>query len=215
MLKQQRKLKFLPLIFALLSMNIPASAQRQKVDDLLNEVSQTLTQSSDITIEFAYTMENKKAGINQQYNGVLISKGERYNLDVAGQNIICDGQAIYTILKEMNEVQINAVDNSDEAFSPTNLLGNWADKFRAHYTKSDLNATTQVELSPKKDKSIKKVILNLNNSSNTPRMFRLMDKNGNIFTYDIKRFSQNDKLPDNLFTFNKEKYPDAEIIDMR
>ena len=45
--------------------------------------------------------------------------------------------------------------------------------------------------------------------------YYLNDKNGGSFSYSINRFSTNTQLDEKLFNFNKEEYPEIEIIDLR
>jgi len=44
---------------------------------------------------------------------------------------------------------------------------------------------------------------------------KVFDKNGNIYTYSIVKFTPNAAVTDDLFSFNKSKYPGVEIVDLR
>ena len=43
----------------------------------------------------------------------------------------------------------------------------------------------------------------------------LYDKNGGSFTYSITKFLTDTKIDDKSFLFNKDEYPELEIIDLR
>ena len=43
----------------------------------------------------------------------------------------------------------------------------------------------------------------------------LYDKNGGSFSYSITKFLTDTKIDDKSFLFNKEEYPELEIIDLR
>ena len=43
----------------------------------------------------------------------------------------------------------------------------------------------------------------------------IFDKNGNKYTYDVKTFASNVKLPESTFAFDSKKYPGVEVVDLR
>jgi outer membrane lipoprotein-sorting protein len=43
----------------------------------------------------------------------------------------------------------------------------------------------------------------------------IFDKNGNKYTYTIKTFTPNVKVPESTFAFDAKKYPGVEVVDLR
>jgi outer membrane lipoprotein-sorting protein len=43
----------------------------------------------------------------------------------------------------------------------------------------------------------------------------IFDKNGNKYTYYIKTFTPNVKVPETTFAFDAKKYPGVEVVDLR
>jgi outer membrane lipoprotein-sorting protein len=43
----------------------------------------------------------------------------------------------------------------------------------------------------------------------------IFDKNGNRYTYTIKTFLPNVKVPETTFTFDSKLYPGVELVDLR
>jgi outer membrane lipoprotein-sorting protein len=43
----------------------------------------------------------------------------------------------------------------------------------------------------------------------------IFDKNGNKYTYQIKTFTPNVKVPETTFAFDAKKYPGVEVVDLR
>ena len=43
----------------------------------------------------------------------------------------------------------------------------------------------------------------------------IFDKNGNRYTYTIKTFIPNVKVPESTFTFDAKLYPGVELVDLR
>jgi len=44
---------------------------------------------------------------------------------------------------------------------------------------------------------------------------KIFEEGGNIITYSIVKFSPNAAVSDDLFSFNKAKFPGVEIVDLR
>jgi outer membrane lipoprotein-sorting protein len=43
----------------------------------------------------------------------------------------------------------------------------------------------------------------------------IFDKNGNKYTYTIKTFTPNVKVPESTFAFDSKLYPGVEVVDLR
>ena len=48
-----------------------------------------------------------------------------------------------------------------------------------------------------------------------PATAKVFNKDGNIITYSIIKFAPNSPVTDDLFTFNKDKFPGVEVVDLR
>ena len=201
-------------------MVLPAFSQTKdaKAIALLDEVSAKTKSYKSIRADFSYTMENKQAKINEVKTGTLTLSGDKYRLKAAGQEVFCDGKMIWTYLKESNEVQINDLDNKDEALTPSKLLSSYNASYKSRILKdrsaTDPNETT-IELIPNIIKNFTKAILVVDQVKKQVKSFMLYDKNGNIFTYRITKYQTDLPVTAADFTFDKSKFPGVEIIDMR
>jgi outer membrane lipoprotein-sorting protein len=209
------------LFFAMMMlMVLPAFSQTKdaKAIALLDEVSAKTKSYKSIRADFSYTMENKQAKINEVKTGTLTLSGDKYRLKAAGQEVFCDGKMIWTYLKESNEVQINDLDNKDEALTPSKLLSSYNASYKSRILKdrsaTDPNETT-IELIPNIIKNFTKAILVVDQVKKQVKSFMLYDKNGNIFTYRITKYQTDLPVTAADFTFDKSKFPGVEIIDMR
>ena len=211
------KYRFQTLMIALL-MALSVSAQTKNADQLLDELGTKTNSYKNIKVTFAYTMKNEEAGIDETTNGTLIVSGEKYHLNIAGQEVISDGKTLWTYLADSEEVQVNDVD-PEEGFSPSKLLSSYNKEYNAKKEKDliiDRKSFLQLKLKPKdKDSNFDFVILVINQDAMQLSKFIIHDFEGNIFTYDLKQFVTNSELPADSFTFDPSKYPDVEVIDMR
>lgn len=195
-----------------------AGFTQPKATQLLDEVSAKTKTYKTIKADFTYSMENKQAKINESKTGVLLLSGDKYKLTAAGQVVICDGKTVWTYLKESNEVQVNNLENKDDALTPSKLLTSYDKNYKATIIKdknnTDPNAES-IELVPNVQKNFTKAILTVDKIKKQVKGFQLFDKSGNIFTYKVTKFQTDVPTTPSDFTFESSKYPGVEVIDMR
>lgn len=210
--------KILTMFLILLAFTSIAQTKDTKATTLLDEVSTKTKSYKSIKADFSYKMENKQAKINEEKRGSLLLSGDKYRLAVAGQVVICDGKTIWTYIEESNEVQINNLDNKDDALTPSKLLtsynANYKSKIIKDNNQTDPNIET-LELIPNVSKNFTKAIVAIDKIKKQVKSFSLYDKNGNIFTYRISKFQTDLPINPADYFFDKSKFPGVEVIDMR
>lgn len=201
-------------LFSLIICFSVASAQDKKATALLNDVADKIQSFDNIMIDFEYKMVNKSQNINETMNGMLLSKEEKYKLNVAGQQIISDGKTMWTYLESVNEVQINEPMDDDESFNPRTFLKSWSERFKVKLL-TERDHVALLELTPKEVSSITKVNVRVDKNKMQLLSLTMFDGNGSEFQYSIKRFVTNQIISDNEFSFDPRNYPGIEIIDLR
>jgi outer membrane lipoprotein-sorting protein len=202
-------------LFVFTAMLAFSQGKDSKAATLLDEVSAKAKAYKSIKVDFSYTMENVKARINEEKTGTLLLSGDKYTMSAAGQTVICDGKTIWTYIKESNEVQINALENKDDALTPSKLLTSYNANYKSKIIKSTDPAIESVELIPNSSKNFTKAILGIDKVKKQVRSFTLYDKSGNTFTYKIKNYLTDTPVTAADFTFDAKKFPGVEVIDMR
>jgi outer membrane lipoprotein carrier protein len=203
------------IAFFLITNVLLAQPVDKKATAILDEISAKTKAYKTLRIEFSYTMSNAKEKINDNFNGTLFSKGDKYKLSIAGQDVICDGKTSWTYLKDAKEVQINDVGAEDDAFTPSKMLTSYSKNYRSKFI-SDKNNKQVIELTPlKKGKSLSKVMLTVDKLKKQVSSFVMYDKGGNTFTYTVIKFITDPPLADKEFIFNKADHPGIEVVDMR
>lgn len=208
--------KQISLVLMALVITLGVRAQSdKKAENILNSVTARTKSYKTISISFTYTMENTKKKIKDSYSGTLLSKGDKYKLNISKQEVICDGKTVWTFLKDANEVQISEVEPNDDSFTPTKLLTNYTKDYKSKFIEEKGN-TQVIELYPlKKGKSFTKVQLTVDKTKLQVMKFVIFDKNGSTFTYAISKFTPDLTIADKEFVFNKADHPGVEINDMR
>jgi outer membrane lipoprotein-sorting protein len=192
----------------------------QKVDPqaLLKQASEKAAAYQTISAEFTYSLKNISAKLDDSQKGKIAVKGDKYRLEIAQQIILCDGKTIYTIMPDAKEVQINAVEEMDDAITPSKIFSDYYENFTA---KSVTEKTIKgivcqtIELEPVNKKEFSKAVLTVAKSDLVPQELQMTDKKGTFHTYILENFKANQTIDDTVFTFQSGDYKDYEVIDMR
>jgi outer membrane lipoprotein-sorting protein len=209
-------------VFLVLSSGMSVMAQSEvKAKAILAEVSKKYRSYDVIKTEFSYTLENPEAKIKETQAGTLFvkSKVNKYKVILKGQELISDGKSQWTYLKADKEVQVSEVDNSADALNPAKLFTIYEKGFKSLYTndtKVNGKIVHNIDLSPIDNKrSFFKVKLQIDKLSKQIVNAVIFDKNGNRYTYSIKSFTPNIKVPESTFAFDAKLYPGVELVDLR
>ncbi|PJA06744.1 MAG: hypothetical protein COX70_08885 [Flavobacteriales bacterium CG_4_10_14_0_2_um_filter_32_8] len=210
-------------LFLLLSLSIITAystfaQQDEKAKGILDKVSLKTKAYKTLKAEFQFTISNKTEGINESQIGTIQIKGDKYFLSIKGQDVMCDGKSIYTVLKDASEVQINTIpDKSEEEYiSPNKIFTIYENGFNYKYVKEEAGLHL-INLYPKnaEDKAYHTITLYVNSVKNEITKVKVNGKDGSITTYTVKSFTPDVVIPDTQFAFDKSKYPKFEIIDLR
>ena len=193
----------------------------EKAKVILDKLSVKTKAYKSIKADFNYTLDNKADGINETQSGSIATKGEKYLLKIAGQEIRSDGSSIWTYLKDAEEVQITEVDEDNEDnITPTKIFTMYEKGYRHEFIKDETVGavvTSIVYIYPLDldEKSYHTVRLYINKSKLEITKIIIMGKEGNVYTYKIKSFVPNAVIADSEFIFNASNYPGIEIVDLR
>jgi outer membrane lipoprotein carrier protein len=192
----------------------------QKAQEILKGVSAKFKSFKSLKAAFTITVENPKNKTKEVQKGNLYLKGSKYKLEIAGQDVICDGKTRWTFVKDANEVQIDNQKTDDNTISPTNIFTmyekGWLSKFTGEVTEKGI-VYQQVELVPidAKNKNIFKVKLMINKKDKMIASAKLMDKNGGIQTINVDKLTAEGAGDEAIYVYSAAKYPGAEVVDLR
>jgi len=189
---------------------------------ILDAVSAKFKTFKSVQAAFTLRNEDSKGTLLGTKKGTASLKGSRYRVSVAGtgQEIFCDGTNIWTYDKSANEVTITKPDPSTNTITMQKLFSNFYDKDFLYKLNGDKivnkKSVQEIEMTPvDKTKPFHKVYLLVDKQSKTIYSTRILDKSGNVMVYTVNTMNGAVNLPDNLFVFDKNKYPGVEVIDLR
>lgn len=203
------------------TLNLMAQSEA-KAKTILAEVSKKYRGYDVIKTDFSYTLENPQAKIKETQAGTLYakSKANKYKIILKGQELYSDGKNQWTYLKADKEVQLSEVDNSSDGLNPSKIFTIYEKGFKSLYTNDTKAANGRmvhnIDLTPTDSKrTFFKVRLQVDKLNKQITNAVIFDKNGNKYTYTIKTFTPNIKVPESTFAFDAKKYPGVEVVDLR
>jgi len=207
-------MKRILFVFVLLSSFIGIAQEDAKT--LLNEVSEKVKSYENIAIDFKYVLHNSTENINQETRGDVVMAGEKYLLNILGITRIYDGETLYSISPEDEQVTISKENMEEEgSITPSKMLSFYEDGFTY---KMDIIQNVRgrkiqyVKLVPiDSDSEINNVLLGID--AQTKHIYNLIEtgKNGTKTTLTVNSFKTNEPLSKTLFTFDGSKYEDYYI----
>ncbi len=190
-----------------------------KAQEILKGVSAKYKSYKSVSTSFKLNLLDQKSKKTTVQSGTVSLKGAAYNFAMSGQTVMCDGKTTWTYMKESNEVQISDNKPMVDAISPTTIFTMYEKGFKSKFLaekKVAGKAIQLIELTPDDNKkNYIKIQLTIDKVGKYVSEAKVFDKNGNIYTYSIVKFTPNATLTDDLFSFNKAKYPGVEIVDLR
>ena len=209
---------FLGLVITVLSgfsqSNDPAAKK------VLDGVSKKFKSYNAVQSNFTLQIEDGNGKVQGTKKGTVYMKGQKYRVNITGQEIYSDGKNVWTYDEGANEVTITQLDASGSGISPQKLFTSFYDKdflYKLNGEKKIGGKTMQeIEMTPvDKTKAFHKVYLLVDKKSQSIYSTRVLEKNGNKYSYTVNSLNGKAAISDDMFTFNKAKYPNVEEIDLR
>ena len=207
------------LLAALLFVNLAQAQQDPKAGKILDAMSQKYAAMKAFKADFAQTMENPSAKVKETMAGNILVSGEKYRLGVSGQEIISNGNLMWTFLKDANEVTITESDDEAEAMAPSKIFDMYKKGYKYAFAGTEtIDGATHdvIELAPEDRKNpIYKVRLYINQKDKSLKSWEMFRNNGSRYIYTIQNFEANPTLSSDAFTFNKAKHKGVNVVDLR
>ena len=191
-----------------------------KAKAILDDLTKKTKGYSTISADFEYKLVNEAAGIDETQKGKIVTKGEKYKLELAGQQVISDGKTVWTYIADVEEVQITSADEDAEegGLSPSKIFTLYEEGFKYVYDKLqtiDGRSVHSIYLYPLKpgDKPFHTVVLYVDKEKVQVHSMIVKGKDGNVYTYKLSNFTPNKAVSDASFVF---KTPEGvEEVDLR
>lgn len=205
--------------YLLLLSVLASTALAQQDEKTAFTVLDSLCQHRNFQAVFTYHSRSRQESTEETREGTITVQGSQYRLSLTDQEIITNGETVWTYLKAANEVQIDDYDPEQAATTPWGILNNYRQDYvffglRTQQIGDEVLDIVEL-LSKDKEHSLPKITLTIERTSKHLRCLEALDSNQTIHTFLITKFATDLALAHTFFTFNPEEHQDVEVIDMR
>lgn len=214
------------VFFLLVSVHFSMNAQTSDQSKQLLEQSSTKNNGyKTIKADFKFSTSNLQNDKKINETGKIAIKGDNYHLSLSNTEIIFDGKAVYTYLKEANEVNItkpepSKKDNGVFFFSnPHDVFKIYSKDFKSKLIQETTIGSLpcyEIDLYPIDLKTkYSRIRMHIAKTNLQILDLKIFQKDGTLYLLEFTSFITNSDISETEFTFDSKKYPKAEINDMR
>jgi outer membrane lipoprotein carrier protein len=196
----------------------PQTESEKKGNDLVKTASDKIRSYKSLKIDFIYEMDNKEMDIKESMSGVVFSEGKKYYMEVGDNIFISDGTTIWNYVDDLEEVQISNAGDAEGGLTPTQILNDFEEHFKATFIKQEMHKGKKVDivdLVPKVSQAFFKYRVALDSKDQMIVYSIAYDRHGGTYTYNLNTVQINPTIPAGKFSFDKNKFPNAYINDLR
>ena len=210
-------------IILLISLFNSVAQQDPKAKEILDKLSSESGKHECIEVKFKYTITNLSNDFSNDWEGKLVLKNKLYRLSLMGVETFFNGSTLWNYIIDANEVNVTTPDPENKDFflsDPSQVFSIYNTDFKYKYigeTTDNNSSYQEIDLFPKNidNNSYSRYKLVVNKTKNQIHSIAAFAKNGNVYIVEIKEFITDSIYEDTYFSFNKEDYPNVEIIDLR
>lgn len=202
------KMKRTYLLVLILFLSVSLSAQKDKqAREILDKTTNALQQAGGIRATFGGTG-----------NGTLLLKGNQFYLNSGGIQSWFDGKTQWSYLESSEEVNVsNPTPEELQTINPYALLSIYKNGYNYKYagTKScNGKQGFEVILTPENKQDITSITLFVSQTYQ-PLYIKVEQNNKSANEIIVTSYQTNQPLDNATFKFDKKKFPNAEVIDLR
>ena len=216
-------MKTIPYLLIVIGLSITTSVSAQKetkAKELLDKTSAMLSKSGGMSASCSISM-NDEMNNKQSFEGQFFLNGAKFFLDIPDQTVYFDGKTQWAYNKAYNEVSISEPAQQElQILNPILAFDIYKTdcdyKYIGEKTDIQKRKVHEISLFPKgKNEDIKQIVLQINPSDSMPVFFNIIFKNSMEFRIYIDKYQTKLTIPDSRFVFDKSKYPNVFVNDLR
>ncbi len=208
------------LILGMATVGITMSVSAQKIDakakTLLDAVAQQYKSKNNVYFKFVYGTGNGK-NVTKTEPGIFYSAKDKYKLKIMGTEQIFDGNKIYNISAEDQEVTVAKPTGSEQMFSPLTYIEEYKKGYNVkHMGKLTVNGVKSdfILLTPTKKNGIKEVRLFINDAKKQLVKLEQYSTDNSVSVIAISDYKVNQNLSNSTFNFDKDLYKNYIVTEL-
>lgn len=208
------------ILILALSGGMAAGLAAQKSDaksrSILDAVAANYKSNENTYFKFLYGSGHGK--VTKTETGIFYTTPSQYKLKIMGTEQIFDGNKVYSISAEDQEVTVAKPSGAEQMLSPVIYLNSYKRDYNTSYLgKRTVNGVYAdlVRLQPVKNGTgVREVYLFINTPKKQLVKIEQFYDNNDVATIAVKDYKANQKLSPGMFTFSKSDYPNYVITEL-
>ena len=190
-----------------------AVSAQNNAETILRLLVNQLKSHKNVEMAFNYQISNDGKTLYDSEKGHAWLQGEAYKIEMTDRQTISDGKSIWTYFIEEEEVMIsNATEGTDN--TPLKLLTSLDESYVATLAGIDPQGIATIELSNPKG-PYNRVTLRINPMKSELKSADIYVEDGSKVILNVEEMKFDQELNDKFFTFDTNKHPNVDVIDMR
>ncbi|WP_027376260.1 LolA family protein [Kaistella palustris] len=198
------------------AVNVNAQKIDAKAKSLLDAVAQQYKSKNNIYFKFIYgTGSGNK--VTKTDPGIFYSAKDKYKLKIMGTEQIFDGNKIYNISAEDQEVTVAKPTGNEQMFSPLTYIEEYKKGYNVKYMgKLAVNGVNSdyILLTPTKKNGIREVKLFINDAKKQLVKLEQFSTDNSVSVIAISDYKENQNLSADTFTFDKNQYKNYIVTEL-
>ena len=183
--------------------------------EILNSMSAKYREIGAFKASFTQEMVNESVDLKEKIKGDIIVEGDKYYLEIAGQEIYNDGENLWNYSPDIKEVTITPYIPEEQEISLSNIYDIYQNGFKYILLGLTDDGDKIIDLDPEsREKSYYKIRMIINDQ-NELKKFTVFERKGNKYIYTINKFEELSRVPNSQFRFDTDKNSNVEVIDFR
>jgi len=209
-MNNNHKMKKIIILFIAVFAAIAQGYARGGATDILDKAAAKIKASNGIKSAFTISSGDMTA------NGVIKLKGNKFHCTMTGgHETWFNGKTLWTYYKSNEEVNVsNPTGNELAKLNPYYFISLYKKGYDVKNGKSTPMYHEFIITAKTKTAAYKKITLRLSKKDLHPVSIKA-ETSKTTYNVKVTSYSSDQKLADTEFAFNKKKYPEAEIIDLR
>ncbi len=193
------------------------TAQSVNPSRMIKNVNETIEKAGNARIDFTETFVWTMSDHTQTVNGQLWISGDRFKILTDEQDIISDGETIWTVNKINGRVLIDKVDPSDDNLMPRRILFTYSEKYDIRLAGEervlDRNCYRLVFTAPDRDVLYPEATVWVEKEHWIIRKVEQIDLNGDKLVYTLTDVELGLEIQHDFFVYTPE--PGQDVVDLR
>lgn len=190
-----------------------AVSAQNNAEKIIRVMVDQMRSHKNVEMVFNYQISPDGKTLGESEKGHAWLQGEAYKIEMTDQQTISDGKTIWSYLIDDEEVMVsNASEGTDN--TPLKLLTSLDESYVATLSGIDAKGIATIELANPKGQ-YKRVTMKVDTKKTELKSADIYLEDGNKFIIKVEEMKYDQKLDNKFFTFEEDKHPEVDVIDMR